>query len=136
MKKIILLTLILLMTGCYENSGKLTTTCVKKDNINTMNEEITYLIDFKENIINEVKVIHYYNDSQIGTISSIKSSINSTDKFINGLKRSIEIDENNEFKVVYTIDSFDNEKIIDKFDIKKTRSDLVKDLEEKGFICN
>ena len=56
MKKIILLILILISTGCYEESGKLVTTCTKKENINSLYREITYTIDFKADVINEIGV--------------------------------------------------------------------------------
>ena len=71
MKKIILLILILLSTGCFEDSGKLVTTCVKKEDINTLYLESTYVINFKADIINNVDVTYYYSDRNSNTLSSI-----------------------------------------------------------------
>ena len=136
MKKIILLVLIFLVSGCYENSGKLVTTCVKNEDINTLYVETTYIIDFKENIINNVEVINYYSDRDKNTISSVKLSLNTQEQFIKNLNRTILIDNENEFKVVYNIKKDDDEVILNKFFISEKRSDLVKTLKEKGFECN
>lgn len=135
MKKIILLILILLSTGCFEDSGKLVTTCVKKEDINTLYLESTYVIDFKADIINNVDVTYYYSDRNSNTLSSIKSSINSTDQFISGLRKSIILDNESEFKVSYNITSEDSEEVKTKFFVEERRSSLVKTLEEKGFVC-
>lgn len=136
MKKIILLILILISTGCYEESGKLVTTCVKKENINSLYRETTYAINFKSDTINEIDVIYYYSDSNLNTISSIKSSINSTDQFIEGLRRNIDINTDTEFKISYKMNLDDSEEILDKFGVQEKRSNLVKDLKEKGFECS
>lgn len=135
MKKIILLILILLSTGCFEDSGKLVTTCVKKEDINTLYLESTYVIDFKADIINNVDVTYYYSDRNSNTLSSIKSSINSTDQFISGLRKSIILDNESEFKVSYNITSEDSKEVKTKFFVEERRSSLVKSLEEKGFVC-
>ena len=135
MKKIILLILILLSTGCFEDSGKLVTTCVKKEDINTLYLESTYVIDFKADIINNVDVTYYYSDRNSNTLSSIKSSINSTDQFISGLRKSIILDNESEFKVSYNITSEDSKEVKTKFFVEERRSSLVKTLEEKGFVC-
>ncbi|MBO5095382.1 MAG: hypothetical protein J6B98_00705 [Bacilli bacterium] len=135
MKKITLLILILLSTGCFEDSGKLVTTCVKKEDINTLYLESTYVIDFKADIINNVDVTYYYSDRNSNTLSSIKSSINSTDQFISGLRKSIILDNESEFKVSYNITSEDSKEVKIKFFVEERRSSLVKTLEEKGFVC-
>lgn len=135
MKKIILLILILLSTGCFEDSGKLVTTCVKKEDINTLYLESIYVIDFKADIINNVDVTYYYSDRNSNTLSSIKSSINSTDQFISGLRKSIILDNESEFKVSYNITSEDSKEVKTKFFVEERRSSLVKTLEEKGFVC-
>ena len=136
MKKIILLCLILLLSGCYEESGKLVTTYTKKENINSLYKEITYNIDFKSDIVNEVEVIYYYNDTDLNTISSVKSSINTTDRFINDLRKNIILNNDNEFKVSYNINLSDSKEILDKFLVEERRSNIVKNLKEKGFECN
>jgi len=136
MKKIVLLIMILLLTGCFEDSGKLVTTCTKNEKINTLNIETVYIIDFKSDKINNVEVSKYYNDSNTNTISSIKSSINSTDRFIEGLNRSIKINTNNEFKIIYNIKPETSKEIKDKYLVSESRTDLVKKLKEQGYECN
>jgi hypothetical protein len=136
MKKFILLVLILLVSGCFDESGKLSTTCIKKENINSLYIETTYIIDFKENIVSNVDITYYYSDSSSSTISSIKSSINSNDMFITGLRKNIEIDNDLEYKITYNVTTNDSEEILDKFQVEEKRSDLIKNLKEKGFECN
>lgn len=135
MKKIVLLILILLSTGCFEDSGKLITTCIKTEDINTLYLETTYVIDFKTDIINNVDVTYYYTDRDSNTLSSIKSSVNSVDQFIEGLRKNIILDDDSSYKVTYNINLNDSEKIKNRFYISERRSNLVKTLEEKGFIC-
>lgn len=135
MKKIILLILILLSTGCFEDSGKLTTTCTKKENINTLYRETTYIVKFKADMISNVEVIYYHKDDNIDTLSSIKTSIDSTDQFINGLKKETLINNDNEFKVSYKINTNDSKEIKEKFKIQEKRSELIKALKENGFEC-
>ena len=135
MKKIILLVLILLSTGCFEDSGKLITTCVKKEDINTLYLETTYVIDFKADIINNVDVTYYYTDRNSNTLSSIKSSINSIDQFIPGLRKNVILDNESEFKISYNINLEDSKEVKTKFFVEERRSSLVKTLEEKGFVC-
>ena len=135
MKKIILLVLILLSTGCFEDSGKLITTCVKKEDINTLYLETTYVIYFKADIINNVDVTYYYTDRNSNTLSSIKSSINSIDQFIPGLRKNVILDNESEFKISYNINLEDSKEVKTKFFVEERRSSLVKTLEEKGFVC-
>lgn len=136
MKKIVLLVLILLSTGCFEKSGELVTTCTKKENINTLYLEITYIINFKTDIINDVEVVYYYSDIDTNTLSSVKTSIISTDRFIKNLRRNIIIDNENEFKISYNINLENDKSILDKFYVEEKRSNIVKTLQEKGFECS
>ena len=136
MKKIVLLILILISTGCYEESGKLVTTCTNKENINSLYKEIKYTIDFKADIVNNVVITYYYNDSDLNTLSSIKTSTNTSDKFIYGLRRNVEIDNDKEFKISYIVDLKDSQEILNKFYVQEKRSNLIKNLKEKGFECS
>ena len=80
MKKLILCIMILLLTGCFENSGYLTNECTKKEISNTLISNTTYKFGFKNNVIDEMDITYDYQDEVINTISSLKSegaSINS-----------------------------------------------------------
>ena len=46
MKKILIIVSILLLSGCFENSGYITKTCTKKDMANTLETTITYTFKF------------------------------------------------------------------------------------------
>lgn len=135
MKKLILLFIILLSTGCFENSGQLVTTCTKNEQLNSLNIETSYTINFKTDIVENVDVTYYYKDSNISTLSSIKNSINTTDRFINGLRKNVSIDNDTEFKLSYMIYSNDEKEILDRFFVEEKRSEMVKNLESQGYMC-
>lgn len=135
MKKIILLFIILLSTGCFEESGKLVTECTKNEQLNSLNIETSYSINFKTDIVEDVNVTYYYKDSNINTLTSIKTSINTTDRFITGLRKNVLIDNDTEFKVSYMIYLDDEKEILDRFYVEEKRSNMIKKLESQGFIC-
>lgn len=135
-KQILLILSILLLSGCFEDSGVLTTTCTKEENANTLSSKTVYEIISKKDDIERIEVTYTYKDNTKNTISSIKTSINSSDNYIKGLNKKILLDANDEFRVSYIISKDSNDEVKNKFDFKNKRSDLVKILKEKGFSCN
>lgn len=128
MKKIILIFSILLLTGCFENSGYITKSCFKKDTAKT----ITYTFKFKNDIINEIDVLEEYLADEI-TISSIKTSIESQNKYLN-LNNEVLLNTDNEYKIKYYID-INDEEVLNKFNINLKRSEFVRNLQEDGYSC-
>ena len=135
MKKLILLFVILLSTGCFEESGQLVTVCTKNEQLNSLNIETSYSINFKTDIVEDVNVTYYYKDSNIDTLNSIKTSINTTDRFISGLRKNVLIDNDTEFKVSYMVYLDDEKEILNKFFVEEKRSNMIKNLESQGFTC-
>jgi len=134
MKKILLVLLVILLAGCFEDSGKLTKSCVLEDNSSIISTKTTYTFTFKQDIIEQIKVLEeYYSDEN--TISSIKLSISTQNAFLD-LDYNIISDTIDEFKIEYNLPLQGNDVLNNKFVIKEKRSELVKILKEKGFSCN
>lgn len=134
MKKIILSLLVLTLTGCFENSGYLTKSCTKIDKANTLTTTTTYTFSFKNDIIDDINVLYNYTDESDITITSIKTSVESQNKYLD-LNYEVLNDTANKYEIKYNIDLNSNEEILDKFMIKKSRTELVKNLKQQGYQC-
>lgn len=134
MKKLILVLFIFLITGCFEDSGVLVKSCVLENNNDVLVNKTTYTFTFKQDIIEDLKVLNEYYSENKNTISSIKLSMgiqnNSLDEKIT---YNIISDLDNEYKVEYNLPIEEN--LTDKFVIYEKRSELVKELKKKGFVC-
>lgn len=133
MKKIIVVLFILILSGCFENSGYITKSCNKKEIANSLISNITYTYKFKNDIIEEVSIIYDYSDTDVNTISSIRTSLESQNKFFDNKYEVLDSNINN-YKIKYNVD-MNNEEELDKFDIVNSNIKLVKNLKEKGFTC-
>ena len=139
MKKIIiilscfLLSLCLLLTGCFENSGYLVKSCEKQEKSNDLKVTTTYTFGFKNDIISNVKVI-YDNVGNENSIKSVKLSLESQNNYSN-LKYNLLVDNNEQYKIEYNIPLDSTNEILDKFNIKKSRTDFVKNLKSLGYTC-
>lgn len=134
MKKILIVISILLLSGCFENSGYITKTCTKKDMANSLETNTTYTFKFKNDIIEEISILYDYNDTSSITINSIKTSIETQNKYLD-LNYEVLSNNDNQYKINYNIDINSNDEILDKFMVKKTRSELVNNLIDNGFVC-
>jgi len=134
MKKILIIISILLLSGCFENSGYITKTCTKKDIANTLETNTTYTFKFKNDIIEEISILYDYNDTSSITINSIKTSIETQNKYLD-LNYEVLSNTDNQYKINYNIDINSSDEILDKFMIKKKRSELVNNLKDNGFTC-
>lgn len=134
MKKILLVLLIILLTGCFEDSGYITKSCSKQEKANTLTTTTTYTFKFKNDIIEDINVLYNYEDVDSITIKSIKSSIESQNKFLD-LNYDLLTDNNNKYEIKYNIDLNSSNEILDKFMIKSSRTELVNKLKEQGYEC-
>lgn len=134
MKKFIILLSCLILTGCFENSGYLVKSCEKQEQANTLTTTTTYTFGFKNDIIEDIKISYDNVDSDVNTISSIKLSLETQNNYSN-LKYNVITDTENQYKIEYDIPLDSEEEILDKFYIKKSRTDLVNKLKELGYTC-
>lgn len=133
MKKIIILLSCFMLTGCFENSGYLVKSCEKKETSDDLTSITTYTFGFKNDIIDDLKIT-YDNIGSSNTISSIKLSIETQNKFSN-LEYNILVDEETEYKIEYSVPLDSDKEVLDKLNVKQSRTDLVKTLKELGYTC-
>lgn len=133
MKKIIIILSCFLLTGCFENSGYIVKSCYKEEKSNDLKVTTTYTFGFKNDIINNVKVI-YDNVGNENSIKSVKLSLESQNNYSN-LKYNLLVDNNEQYKIEYNISLDSTNEILDKFNIKKSRTDFVKNLKSLGYTC-
>lgn len=133
MKKIIILLSCFMLTGCFENSGYLVKSCEKKETSDDLTSITTYTFGFKNDVIDDLKIT-YDNIGSSNTISSIKLSIETQNKFSN-LEYNILVDEETEYKIEYNVPLDSDKEVLDKLNVKQSRTDLVKALKELGYTC-
>lgn len=133
MKKIIILLSCFMLTGCFENSGYLVKSCEKKETSDDLTSITTYTFGFKNDVIDDLKIT-YDNIGSSNTISSIKLSIETQNKFSN-LEYNILVDEETEYKIEYSVPLDSDKEVLDKLNVKQSRTDLVKTLKELGYTC-
>ena len=133
MKKIIILLSCFMLTGCFENSGYLVKSCEKKETSDDLTSITTYTFGFKNDVIDDLKIT-YDNIGSSNTISSIKLSIETQNKFSN-LEYNILVEEETEYKIEYSVPLDSDKEVLDKLNVKQSRTDLVKALKELGYTC-
>lgn len=134
MKKILIVLSILILTGCFENSGYVTRSCKKFESAGSLKTESIYTFTFKNDVISDINVLYKYEDTNTLTIDSIKTSIGGQNKFLD-LNYEILTDESSKYEIKYNIDLESDKQILDKFMIKSKRSDLVNKLKTEGYEC-
>ena len=125
---------IFLLTGCFGNVGKgeLTSICTKTIKTENLEDTTTYEINFKQDIISDIKVTKYYSGSE----DIIKSIITSYESQIDLYGVKTETEKNSRsYKIVYYFSDNVSEKLKDDFYLQEERSKQVKKLEELGFEC-
>ncbi len=134
LKKIVALLFCFMLTGCFENSGYLVKTCVKEEKSDTFTGITTYTFGFKNDVIDDLKITYDYQDSNSSTIEALKLSLTTQNNFIE-LENEVLIDTPNQYKITYQLPLNPSEEVKDKFVIRTSRTDLVNELKEKGFVC-
>lgn len=133
MKKIIIILSCLMLTGCFENSGYLVKSCYKEEKSNDLKVTTTYIFGFKNDIINNVKVI-YDNVGNENSIKSVKLSLESQNNYSN-LKYNLLVDNNEQYKIEYIVPLDSDKEVLDKLNVKQSRTDFVKNLKSLGYTC-
>lgn len=144
MKKIIILILPLLLTGCFGKAGKgyLTDTCTKTEESNGFKSSESYVIDFKGDDITNVKIINNYevtNDIGVNSLKAIKQTLISYNKSIKNMEGvTINIIEDNDKNIVieYNIDySLVSEENLEFFKLVKDYNTQINKLKELKMEC-
>lgn len=133
MKKIIIILSCFLLTGCFENSGYIVKSCYKEEKSNDLKVTTTYIFGFKNDIINNVKVI-YDNVGNENSIKSVKLSLESQNNYSN-LKYNLLVDNNEQYKIEYIVPLDSDKEVLDKLNVKQSRTDFVKNLKSLGYTC-
>lgn len=133
MKKCLIL-FVFMLTGCFSEAakGNLTNTCTNLLETENLKDTTIYEINFKQDIISDIKLTKIYEgDSKI--IESIVKSFESQKEFY-----SVKIEtekEDNYYKIIYYLDDKTDEKLKEQFSLLEERSKQVKKLEQLGFKC-
>lgn len=133
MRKIIIILSCFLLTGCFENSGYIVKSCYKEEKSNDLKVTTTYTFGFKNDIINNVKVI-YDNVGNENSIKSVKLSLESQNNYSN-LKYNLLVDNNEQYKIEYIVPLDSDKEVLDKLNVKQSRTDFVKNLKSLGYTC-
>lgn len=134
MKKIILLSIIFIMTGCLGEIGKgyINKTCTKQENINGKIKTTTINIKSKQGNVEKITITEKYDENlEIKSILNSKKSEQNSYKNEPGINMEL---NNNEF--IYNIDTKNiTENIKTKFNIKEEQHKQIKYYEEDGYNC-
>lgn len=129
MKKLLFL-LVIILVGC-KDSAYLENTCIKEEVSGHLHDTKTYVIKFKNDVVDIIDITHHYQDSDVHTISSIKTSYETR----TNIKGDVLVDNANEYKIIYHLDNQTNDETKELFQYQDKRSQLVSDLENAGYTC-
>ena len=134
MKKILILIIPILLTGCLGEAGKgyITKTCEKKEIINGNNIETTIKIKAKQGNIETITTIETY-DKNIDLESITDSKKSEQNLFKQTTGATLDINEN-----VFTYEINKNEAselIIKKYNILDKQHEQIKYYENNGYTC-
>lgn len=134
MKKIILISTMLLLTGCLGEVGKgyITKTCIKNESINGNKVTINVSIKSKTGNIEQLTIVETYDELiDLTSITNSKKSEQNLYKTLNGITLDI---NNNTF--TYIINTNEVPDIIkERFNIKDEQHKQIKYYEEAGYTC-
>lgn len=133
MKKLLLITSILLLTGCFGETGQgyITKECIKEEFVNGININTNVSIKSKEGKLVEIKITEKYDGDDLTSIINSKKSEQNLYRQLEGIDMTI---NNNEF--VYTIDTLASEDLVkEKFNIVEEQHEMIKYKEENGYTC-
>lgn len=134
LKQILILLLCFTLTGCFENSGYLVKNCTKEEKSDTFIGKTIYTFGFKNDTIDDLKITYDYQDSNVDTISALKLSLTTQNKFLN-LENEVLIDEADHYQITYQLPLEPTEEIDSLFVIDTSRTKLVNKLKSLGFVC-
>lgn len=134
MKKILIIPMLILLTGCFGEAGKgyINKTCEKTENINGRSLNTNITIKSKSGSVETITITETYDKKiDLTSITTAKTSEQNLYKTLNGI--TLEINDN---IFTYTIDKQNADQIIiEKFNIKDEQHKQIKYYEENGYTC-
>lgn len=144
MKKILILIIPLLLTGCFGGAGQgyLTNTCIKEEFSDGFKSTVIYVVDFKSDDINHVKITNSYessNDNGKLSLNAVKETVRNYNQKVKNMKGvTITIVEDTDSKALidydidYSLISDDDLKFFELVDDYNTQ---INKLKEKNMEC-
>lgn len=134
MKKLIIITTILLLTGCFGevSKGYITKECKKEESANKINIKTNIKLKSNEgNLENLIISEKYETDKDITSIINSKKSESNMYKNEKGI--TIEINNN---EIIYNIDVINSSDLVkERFNLEEKTHKMIKKLEEKNYTC-
>ena len=134
MKKLLLITTILLLTGCFGDAGKgyITKECTKQENINNNKVDIKITIKSMQGNIEKLTIVETYDENMdLESITNSKKSEQNLYKQNEGITLSI---NKNVFTYEINVKEI-SDSIKERFEIKDEQHKVIKYYEEKGYSC-
>lgn len=131
MKKILIISTTILLTGCLGETGKgyIKKTCTKEEYINNSKINTTITIKAKSGNIETIEIKEIY-DEKLDILDSKKS-----EQIYYQHEKGITLDINNN-EYIYTINAEEiSDEIKERFDIKKEQHKQIKQYEDEGYTC-
>ena len=131
MKKIGIILMTFILTGCLGEAGKgyITKECKKTENINGMKKETEIKIRSKQGTVEEIIMTETYDKNM--DLESIYNSKKSEQNSYQNIK--IEFN-NNAFKYILNIEKLSEEEK-EKYNIKEEQHKQIKQYEQDGYTC-
>lgn len=134
MKKLIIITTILLLTGCFGevSKGYITKECKKEESANKINIKTNIKLKSNEgNLENLIISEKYETNKDITSIINSKKSESNMYKNEKGI--TIEINNN---EIIYNIDVINSSDLVkERFNLEEKTHKMIKKLEEKNYTC-
>lgn len=134
MKRILLISIVLLLTGCFGEVGKgyITKICTKEENINGNIVSTNISIKSKTGNVEEITIVEKYDKNL--DLTSITNSKKSEQNFYSTLTGiTLEMNDNIFTYIINTNEIPDT--IKERFNVKEEQHKQIKYYEEEGYTC-
>ena len=144
MKKLIILLLPLLLTGCFGETGRgnLSSNCTINETYNSFSSDTIYDIKFKNNNITEIVITKNHqalDKTAKETLRLTKISVDDYNNYMekmNGVTVKVITNDDMNYVVSYNIDmTLINNADINELELSKKHSELTTKLKDKGLAC-
>lgn len=134
MKKTIIITTILLLTGCFGevSKGYITKECKKEESANKINIKTNIKLKSKEGNLENLTITEKY-ETNTDLTSIINSKKSESNMYKNEKGITIEINNN---EIIYNIDVINVSDLVkERFDLEEKTHKMIKKIEDKNYTC-